>query len=200
MYSRVEAEPRCEGNEIGDWYWDPATYQCLGGVYYDCATGGYGYKTMEACAKECSPTPPRFFSTKSTNPSCNLPAEPGTDDCADAKPAFGYFFDVTTGYCKPFIHRGCGLNSNNFPTLEECKEQCAVGSPYQDQMKVPVQVGVFHEGRQPQAGNNENKVEASSGNGNDYQEHHVDIYSSATGSIASSSLIGLLAAAFAFNF
>ena len=67
-------------------------------------------------------------------------------------------------------------------------------------MKVPVQVGVFHEGRQPQAGNNENKVEASSGNGNDYQEHHVDIYSSATGSIASSSLIGLLAAAFAFNF
>ena len=138
LYALVKKVPSCGIYDIGDWYWDPATYQCVAGVYTGCGTGGYGYRTMEQCHDECAPTPPRYFATKSANLICNLPAEPGTSDCEHGQLAAAYFYDVTTGYCKQFIHRGCDLNSNNFPTLEECKQQCYVGcrSQYQKDEKL----------------------------------------------------------------
>ena len=152
----MKTTPTCRDNKAADFYWDPSIYECVGGKFYDCATGGYGYKSIEKCREECAPTPPRYFATKSINRLCNLPVETGNNDCEDAKPGLGYFFDVTTGQCKPFAHRGCGLNSNNFPTLQECEEQCAVGSPYQEQMKVPLQSGVTLEEEQQPSNNNNN--------------------------------------------
>merc|ERR1712043_67736 len=37
-----------------------------------------------------------------------------------------YYFDKTTGSCKPFIYGGCQGNSNNFDTLDECTARCSL--------------------------------------------------------------------------
>ena len=135
LYSLVKKTPSCGIYDIGDWYWDPTTYQCVAGVYTGCGTGGYGYRTMDECHQECAPTPPRYFATKSNNPICNLPAEPGTTNCGESDLTLSYHYDVTTGYCKLFIHRGCDLNENNFPTLQQCKETCYSNRQQQQQQK-----------------------------------------------------------------
>ena len=35
-----------------------------------------------------------------------------------------YFYNKSSGNCEVFIYGGCGGNSNNFLTKEECKEKC----------------------------------------------------------------------------
>ena len=130
LYSYVEQPHRtCSGDGFDDWYWDPDNYQCVAGYYAGCGPGGYGYRSSDRCHSECSPTPPRHFRTKSSNANCNLPPEPGTDRCANARPGYAYHYDVTTGDCKQFQHRGCDLNANNFATLRECKQRCHVREP-----------------------------------------------------------------------
>ena len=124
----VKKTPKCAANYISDWYWDPATYQCIGGTFFGCRTGGYGFSTKEECQKQCSPvTTLSYYDTKSHNPKCNLPAEPGTKNCNRGWATMAYFYDVTTGHCKRFKHWGCDLNANNFPTLQDCKRSCYQG-------------------------------------------------------------------------
>ena len=35
-----------------------------------------------------------------------------------------YFYNKSSGNCEVFIYGGCGGNSNNFSTKEECKKNC----------------------------------------------------------------------------
>ncbi|XP_076052584.1 uncharacterized protein LOC143032008 isoform X1 [Oratosquilla oratoria] len=42
--------------------------------------------------------------------------------CDSIEERFG--FDVEMGRCRDFVYGGCGGNSNNFETLEECKGAC----------------------------------------------------------------------------
>ena len=60
-----------------------------------------------------------YFSVVHENP-CGEPITPGR--CRGYFPRYG--FDQSTGQCKSFIYGGCGGNSNNFETLEECKAAC----------------------------------------------------------------------------
>ena len=51
---------------------------------------------------------------------CSQPITPG--NCRGYFPRYG--FDQATGQCKSFVYGGCGGNSNNFETLEDCKAAC----------------------------------------------------------------------------
>lgn len=39
-------------------------------------------------------------------------------------PTTRYYFDSSTGKCKPFQYSGCGSNANNFQTIQSCQAIC----------------------------------------------------------------------------
>ncbi|EUB59840.1 Kunitz-type proteinase inhibitor 5 II [Echinococcus granulosus] len=51
---------------------------------------------------------------------CSLPTEVGP--CAAAIQRYTY--NRSTGRCEAFYYGGCGGNTNNFKTLEECQQRC----------------------------------------------------------------------------
>ncbi|CAL1298900.1 unnamed protein product [Larinioides sclopetarius] len=51
---------------------------------------------------------------------CEIPSNPG--DCEALITRF--YYDSVEERCKEFIYGGCGGNSNNFETEEECKAIC----------------------------------------------------------------------------
>jgi hypothetical protein len=64
---------------------------------------------------------------------CDLPADGGR--CRAYKMRFAY--SRTSGECKMFVFGGCGGNSNNFHTIESCRETCMDmetrgGTPFSD--------------------------------------------------------------------
>jgi len=56
---------------------------------------------------------------------CTLPAEMGH--------CLAYFerwyFDPTTGYCKPFVYGGCQGNGNRFDSEVACRTACKARTP-----------------------------------------------------------------------
>ncbi|ODN02731.1 Boophilin-H2 [Orchesella cincta] len=54
------------------------------------------------------------------NVDCQQPKDVGI--CKGAIPRF--YFDTTTGNCENMLWGGCGGNSNNFETLQECQNKC----------------------------------------------------------------------------
>ncbi|XP_024141683.1 tissue factor pathway inhibitor a [Oryzias melastigma] len=56
------------------------------------------------------------------NELCAMKADPGS--CRAIKDRF--FYNVSTTRCEQFEYGGCGGNTNNFVTLQECEETCVV--------------------------------------------------------------------------
>eukprot|EP00794_Sanderia_malayensis_P008762 gene8763-9697_t len=57
---------------------------------------------------------------ESENEICNQELETG--DCRAIFSRYGY--DTKLGDCKMFEYGGCGGNTNNFKTMEECRQKC----------------------------------------------------------------------------
>lgn len=51
---------------------------------------------------------------------CRL--EKAVGHCRAAFPRF--YYDVTDQTCKAFVYGGCGGNSNNFNSVEDCQNAC----------------------------------------------------------------------------
>uniref|UniRef100_A0A915EAJ3 BPTI/Kunitz inhibitor domain-containing protein n=1 Tax=Ditylenchus dipsaci TaxID=166011 RepID=A0A915EAJ3_9BILA len=51
---------------------------------------------------------------------CSLPIAVGT--CT--APTTRFYFDASSGKCKPFQYSGCGSNANNFQSMASCQATC----------------------------------------------------------------------------
>ncbi|XP_035221980.1 papilin-like isoform X2 [Stegodyphus dumicola] len=101
------------------YYFDKSTGQCQAFVYGGCNGNANNFRSENECEQTC-------FRTA---------AEPSKVDCsasADSGHCYAslirYFYDQNEGTCKNFTYGGCGGNSNNFYTEEECRENCEATS------------------------------------------------------------------------
>ncbi|KAK8777427.1 hypothetical protein V5799_029229 [Amblyomma americanum] len=58
---------------------------------------------------------------------CRRPAYSGP--CMASIPRF--YYDAQTKQCRQFIYGGCHSNGNNFETLRQCMDACAIQSPWE---------------------------------------------------------------------
>ena len=54
---------------------------------------------------------------------CQQPSDSGRN-CAEGKLEIKWYYNSGTERCDRFWYRGCGGNSNNFNTKEECQQTC----------------------------------------------------------------------------
>jgi len=60
--------------------------------------------------------------------SCTAPREAGT--CSENVAA--WYYEASTGICRPFTYTGCGGNQNRYPSLEACQTSCRFATPAYD--------------------------------------------------------------------
>jgi len=95
---------------------------------YDCGVCGEGLEckddsptsgpTIADLPKKCQKT--QVKESKQADVDCSEEAEAGM--CRAMLPRF--YHDKNDGECKQFYYGGCGGNTNNFETLEECNSKC----------------------------------------------------------------------------
>ena len=77
-------------------------------------------------AEECSNTCQHWARQRETELTCSSYLEPGS--CPDLEGSSStlarWGFDPARRRCVPFYYAGCGGNTNNFQTREECEELC----------------------------------------------------------------------------
>jgi hypothetical protein len=83
------------------------TGECTGFIWGGCGGNANNFETKEKCQAVCENT-------------CGLAPDAG--DCEAAIPR--WFHDPISGRCEMFVWGGCGGNSNNFETPEECRATC----------------------------------------------------------------------------
>uniref|UniRef100_A0A0N5BLL4 Kunitz/Bovine pancreatic trypsin inhibitor domain protein n=1 Tax=Strongyloides papillosus TaxID=174720 RepID=A0A0N5BLL4_STREA len=119
-----------------DKYPCPIGFSCENGIccptFPECPVGEPLNKGTMKCS-DSAPCPEGFDCVSVTNttyccPSsvfvCNLPKENGFE-CSNNPPiTLRYYFDRSTGICKPFKFTQCGGNSNNFINKETCENFC----------------------------------------------------------------------------
>lgn len=105
------------------WYFDAKAGKCFQFAYGGCMGNANNFHTHEDCKNTCPYD--ETVSTKNAkedlkqNP-CLL--SPSSGPCKGQIPR--YYFDLNDGQCKKFSYSGCVGNSNNFLTLQECRESC----------------------------------------------------------------------------
>ncbi|XP_078275752.1 kielin/chordin-like protein isoform X1 [Rhinoraja longicauda] len=78
---------------------------------------------------------------------CTLPRVEGRCKDGHSAPTQRWFYSSSSGVCEEFNYSGCGGNSNNFVTGEECRERCGVGACcYRHPQLSDVLIGYDHEG------------------------------------------------------
>ncbi|XP_035675275.1 uncharacterized protein LOC118415011 [Branchiostoma floridae] len=138
----IEAGFSCEGKPNGD-YADPEDctmyYDCSNGIAYhmECPDGLYFNEETDQCdnpanvdcgapvkGKGRAPLPvKKMYSSSNRIPRrCLDPKKVGP--CKALIPRV--FFNKETGQCEDFTWGGCQSNGNNFKTMEECENTCAV--------------------------------------------------------------------------
>lgn len=75
----------------------------------------YGFTTFSECSKRCH--------TKMYD-ECTYQTDNGHTKCSNPKPSTRFWFDGKAKKCSPFKYEGCGGNSNNYETIEECEQSC----------------------------------------------------------------------------
>jgi hypothetical protein len=96
------------------WFFNKTSGECEPFVFEGCGGNENNFESEEECDKVCPPPDP-----------CRLPADPGP--CKAAIPR--WFFNRATGRCERFVYGGCGGNTNNFETAEECEATCPPPDP-----------------------------------------------------------------------
>ncbi|XP_072922836.1 kielin/chordin-like protein [Hemitrygon akajei] len=78
---------------------------------------------------------------------CTLPCVQGHCSGGFTVPTRRWFFSISSGLCEEFNYNGCGGNSNNFETHEECRKRCEAGACCYRQPRLPnIPIGYDHEG------------------------------------------------------
>uniref|UniRef100_A0A5S6QAN2 BPTI/Kunitz inhibitor domain-containing protein n=1 Tax=Trichuris muris TaxID=70415 RepID=A0A5S6QAN2_TRIMR len=99
------------GQSIVRWFWNPVTSRCEVFFFGGCSTNSNNFATQEECLRHCAGKCDR----------CQLPADTGPCRASVNR----WYFDASTGQCKQFVWGGCGGNSNNFLSREECLSACS---------------------------------------------------------------------------
>ncbi|VDO01400.1 unnamed protein product [Rodentolepis nana] len=112
----IEGGP-CRGF-FPSWGMDAANGECVQFIYGGCRGNENRFESKEACEETCGNLDD-YPEEKEVN-ACDLPLETG--------PCRGKFIkwgkNSKSGKCAEFIYGGCGGNSNNFDTEEECERTC----------------------------------------------------------------------------
>ncbi|XP_060596375.1 papilin-like isoform X2 [Ruditapes philippinarum] len=90
------------------------TCRCEKFIYSGCGGNANRFSTMVECERRCGDN------NCYTKVFCNLQADVGRCDDKITR----YAYNTKTCQCEKFIWGGCGGNTNNFKTIEECLNSC----------------------------------------------------------------------------
>ncbi|KAH6925912.1 hypothetical protein HPB50_011879 [Hyalomma asiaticum] len=97
------------------WAFNITKGRCERFYYGGCDGNENKHYTRKQCEWTC------VLSDVLTNPACLLPPDRGM--CSGYFSRF--FYDATFRTCQSFVYGGCGGNSNNFASLDQCYEACS---------------------------------------------------------------------------
>ncbi|KAK3531664.1 hypothetical protein QTP70_025894 [Hemibagrus guttatus] len=109
------------------YYFEPNTQSCQSFIYGGCKGNKNRYSTLEECMSNCAgkdakPTEAPLPEMTTAEYAEKCQAEPQVGMCRASIPRYYY----SNGMCKRFTYGGCGGNSNNYHTEEECMKTCTV--------------------------------------------------------------------------
>lgn len=96
------------------WFYDRKTRQCRMFTYSGCFGNYNRFSSEQECLQVCA-------SRRRSPPVCGMGPEMGM--CNSSVPM--WYFDAGMGLCRGFLYSGCGGNSNQFSTCEECMGRCS---------------------------------------------------------------------------
>ncbi|XP_076360877.1 papilin-like isoform X2 [Tachypleus tridentatus] len=102
----------CDGS-LQRYYYSATQKRCLLFIYGGCGGNRNNFGSREECEAIC-------VRERKCRAICRLPSEHGL--CRDSLQR--YYYSSSQQRCLPFIYGGCGGNSNNFGTREECETRC----------------------------------------------------------------------------
>ncbi|KAL3864684.1 hypothetical protein ACJMK2_006345 [Sinanodonta woodiana] len=105
----------CEAS-ISRYYFDPKSGRCELFSYGGCQGNGNNFLTLRECQRRCT---------------CSMPEDSGLCRANFRR----FFYNPINGRCEEFRYGGCGGNSNNFMSLDECQETCIQDTPAKDVCK-----------------------------------------------------------------
>lgn len=115
-------QSRSEGpcnEKLPRWYYDGGEQRCVPFYYSGCQGNSNRFATLDECEKTC----PAALLAETHG--CLEPH--ATGDCASYTER--YYFDRYEGRCKSFIFSGCGGNTNNFVSIDDCRAKCEAYVP-----------------------------------------------------------------------
>ncbi|VDP21130.1 unnamed protein product [Soboliphyme baturini] len=110
------------------WFYNPTTKGCSEFSYGGCGGNKNNFETPESCLNSCQ-RESQFYSESKRSPlGCFEPLKKG--HCRGRIPR--YYYNGTSEKCELFLYGGCGGNSNNYDTFDDCLKMCkpeCVGPP-----------------------------------------------------------------------
>lgn len=104
----LEVRPgNCRSTKMGRWYYNKKSRTCESFLYSGCGGNANSFETEQECLGTCGDI-------------CFQPKYRGYCYAHTTR----YFFNRTSGRCEQFVYGGCGGNSNNFWSLEQCRKVC----------------------------------------------------------------------------
>ncbi|XP_054710524.1 actinia tenebrosa protease inhibitors-like [Uloborus diversus] len=97
------------------YFFNKDTGSCEKFIYGGCQGNENNFETVEECEQTCKKA---YAPADDIN--CNALPEVGPCDAYFVR----YYFDRQENRCKPFVYGGCGGNTNNFESEEECSNTC----------------------------------------------------------------------------
>lgn len=140
---RTKATDRICGSEGIRYYFQPKIGRCVQQNYGSCYDTNNDFPTMEECRMACDPS---YEAYPRTPIQCMLPPRLGS--CTETFKS--YFYDYKKRQCKTFTFSGCGGNSNQFVTKDDCRLSCGLSykkraSPVLEQCSFPKAEGACFE-------------------------------------------------------
>ncbi|KFD46291.1 hypothetical protein M513_12826 [Trichuris suis] len=95
------------------WFFDLNDHKCKTFIYGGCEGNSNNFKSKQECEEKCLEELKSFGI-------CGQPADTGNCRGKEQK----WFFNPRTRKCETFIYGGCGGNSNNFGSKQQCETVC----------------------------------------------------------------------------
>ncbi|CAG0912323.1 unnamed protein product [Notodromas monacha] len=103
------------GAKLLRFHYDAVKGQCIHFWYSGCGGNQNRFQSLNECQKHC--IDPRR---------CARFMHPGFH-CRRRAPRMLFYFDCWLGQCKSFKHNGCGGNTNQFHSMDDCVAACSRG-------------------------------------------------------------------------
>ncbi|KFD55347.1 hypothetical protein M514_03687 [Trichuris suis] len=95
------------------WYFNSYTRMCEQFTYGGCGGNSNNFESKLECEHQC-------YNELRSYGICSQPVDSGPCRASIQR----WYFSVESGKCEPFTYGGCGGNSNNFESREDCRERC----------------------------------------------------------------------------